>query len=403
MRILILSPALPFPPNWGFGIRVFEILRLLARRHSVSLLAYAGPEEGDKISALEQVCEAVHTVPRAAATTGDKRLAQLLSMASPRSFQRRNNYSDEMQQKLRDLAAQAPYDVIQVESSPLACFEFDPRSALVLVEHDIVYELLYRMYQTERAPARRLYNRVEYAKLRREEIRGWRDAAGVVTTSAREAEVIRGLAPRTPVFVAPNAVDVDYFQPAAAMPDGNALVMTGFMKTRPNIDGAIFFVEEILPRILAVRPEVVFYLVGGGAPDEITRLAGPHVVVTGEVPDVRPYVEQAAVFVVPLRMGGGTRLKILEGLSMKKPMVSTSLGCEGIDVRDREHLLVADGPAPFADAVLELLNHPALGAEMANRGRTLVEGRYQWRVVADRLEAFYLELLRSRPTAGAAR
>ena len=141
--------------------------------------------------------------------------------------------------------------------------------------------------------------------------------------------------------------------------------MTGLMKYRPNVDGATFFVREILPRIVQVRPGATFYVVGGEPAPEVLRLAGPNVVVTGGVDDVRPYVHKAAVFVVPLRVGSGTRLKVLEGLSMGKPMVSTALGCEGIDVVAGEHLLVADQAAPFADAVLALMDDPARSRQLA--------------------------------------
>ena len=396
MRILIVSPVIPYPQSSGFTTRVYQLLRLLGLNHEVSLLAYATPGDVEHIAALKTICTAVHTVARAARTTGKTRWTQLSAMVSPVSYQRRSQYTDAMRQKLADLCAREPYDVIQVETSQLASFDFDRRSVLVVTEHDIVYELLYRMYQTESSIVRRAYNWMEFVKFKRDEIGTWRSAGAVVTTSARERHIVQELAPGTPVLVAPNAVDVDYFQPSSEPTDANAIVMTGFMKTRPNIDAALYFVEKVFPHILAARPQMVFYLVGGGAPDEIKRLAGPHVIVTDTVPDVRPYVRKSAVFVVPLRMGGGTRLKVLEALSMKKPLVSTSLGCEGIDVTHREHLLIADEPVAFADAVLELLDNSALAARLANHGHELVTHQYQWKAVAAAVEAFYGELLQAR-------
>src|SRR5262249_35698629 len=253
-------------------------------------------------------------------------------------------FSAAMQQTLTDLCTRQPYDIVQVESSQFAGFHFDRRSALVLDEHDIVYELLDRIRSHERSPIRSWYNGFEFRKFQRAEIRTWQSVSACVTPSNREAEIIRGLAPATPTCVAPNGVDVEYFAPSRTPIDANAIVMTGYMRTRPNIDGAVYFIEHILPRVLAVRPDAVVYVGGAGAPRVRRRLAGPHVVIPGAVPDVRPYVERAAVFVVPLRMGGGTRLKVLEGLSMLKPMVSTSVGCEGIDVTHREHLLIGDEP-----------------------------------------------------------
>jgi polysaccharide biosynthesis protein PslH len=393
LRILVLTPSLPYPPIWGFGTRVYHFLRLLARRHAVSLLTYEEPGDADKVAALAKVCAAVFTVPRPQETERDKRIAQLSSILARRSYQRRNLYCKAMQRRLDELTTRERFDIIQIESSQLAGFAFDSRSTLVLDEHNIEYELLYRMYRTERSVVRRLYNWLEFTKFKREEVSTWRHVAGCVSTSQREEHIIRGMVPSTPTMVIPNAVDVDYFQPSADAIDGNAIVMTGLMHYRPNIDGALFFVREVLPLILASRPGMVFYIVGAGATEEIKRLANSNIVVTDTVPDVRPYVHKAAVFVVPLRMGGGTRLKVVEGLSMEKAVVSTSLGCEGIDVIDGKHLLIADQPHAFADAVLRLVRDRVLADTLGREGRTLVESQYTWETVVNRLEGFYDDLL----------
>lgn len=399
LKVLILTPSLPYPPIWGFGIRVYQFLRLLARNHRVHLLTFAGPGDAERIAHLETVCEAVHTVPGMRDNETGKRRSQVASLLSPVSFQRRNLTSAAMQRKLDELCALHDYDVIQVESSQLAGYRFDPRAAFVLDEHNIEYELLYRMYASDRSPLRRAYNWLEYRKFRREEIRSWHEAAGCVMTSAREQEMVREIAGRKPITVVPNAVDVHSFVPSDTPVDPNAVVMTGLMRYRPNSDAALYFIREVMPRILEKRPELVFYVVGAGPPEELKRLAGPNVVVTDTVPDVRPYVYRAAAFVVPLRMGSGTRLKVLEGLAMAKPMVSTSLGCEGIDVKNGHHLLVADGPGEFAEAALRLLGDPDLGARLGRSGRELVLRQYSWETVVEELERFYGQLLGARGAA----
>jgi sugar transferase (PEP-CTERM/EpsH1 system associated) len=390
---LIIAPGLPYPPIWGFGIRVNQFLRLLAPRHDVALLTYEEPDEAEKVRAVADLGVTVHTVPRAKSSERAKRRAQLSSLFSLTSYQRRSTYSTAMQARLDELTAQQRFDVIQIESSQLAGFQFPAATLVVLDEHNIEYELLYRMYQTEGSPARRIYNRLEFAKFRHEEIATWRRVSGCVMTSAREQEIVRRLAPQTPTIVGANAVDVDFFIPSDQPGRADRIVMTGLMHYRPNIDGAVYFVQEIFPRILAVRPDAVFTIVGAGATEEVRRLEGPHVVVTDTVPDVRPYAHEAGAFVVPLRMGGGTRLKVLEGLSMRKAVVSTSVGCEGIDVVNDQHLLVADDPKSFAAAVLRVLNEPETAARLGGRGRELVEQRYKWESVVDRLDAFYARLL----------
>jgi sugar transferase (PEP-CTERM/EpsH1 system associated) len=396
LRVLILTPSLPYPPIWGFGIRVFEFVRLLARRHEVSLVTYAEPGEEEKIKAVAAVCSSVHTVPRNPETERSKRLAQLSSVFSSDSYQRRSLSSSAMQQKLDELMKRERFDVVQIESSQLAGFTFDPRAVTVLDEHNIEYELLYRMYSTEGSPLRRMYNWLEYQKFKREEVTSWQSVSGVVSTSAREEVIMRQAAPKTPVMVAPNAVNVEYFCPSDEPIDSDALVMTGLMHYRPNIDGAVYFVREILPHILASRPKAVFYIVGAGATNELKRLASDNVVVTDTVADVRPYVYKSAVFVVPLRMGGGTRLKVLEGMSMAKAVVSTSVGCEGIDVTHDEQLLIVDEARGFADAVLQLQADRARRLEMGRAGRQLVERQYRWDSVVDRLEGFHARLVADR-------
>ena len=392
LRILVVSPGLPYPPIWGFGIRVSQFLRLLARNHQVTLLTYEEPDEREKVTAVAALGVNVHTVPRPKASDRSKRMAQLRSIFSTRSYQLRSLYTRAMQAKIAELSAGGSFDIVQIESSQLAGFDFG-RATMVLDEHNIEYELLHRMYHAERSSVRRFYNWLEYAKFRREEISSWRRVSGCVMTSAREQEIVKGLAPGTETIVGANAVDADYFHPSNSRIDDRALVMTGLMRYRPNIDGAMYFVQEIFPRILSSRPDMVFYIVGAGATEELKRLAGPNVVVTDTVPDVRPYVHDAAVFVVPLRIGGGTRLKVLEGLSMEKAVVSTSMGCEGIDAVHGEHLLVADTPQAFADAVLRLAADKALAGRLGRQGRVLVEQSYKWESVVSRLEVFYGRLL----------
>ncbi len=175
--------------------------------------------------------------------------------------------------------------------------------------------------------------------------------------------------------------------------DPNSLVFTGLMSYRPNIDAVSYFVRHILPLIVAQRPTVRFTIVGQGAPAEITRLEGPNVHVAGKVPDVRPFVNRAAAFVVPLRMGSGTRLKILEGMAMGKAVVSTTLGCEGIDVRHGEHLVIADGAPAFAEAVLSLMADANRAAGLGRDGRALVEQSYSWVSIVAELERFHATAL----------
>lgn len=399
LRILVLSPVLAYPPDWGFAQRVYQLVRQLAARHRVSFLCYGRPEERDHIAAMQAICESVDVVPQPPTAGLGKRRSQLASLISPIPYQTRRYHSAAMQAAIDRLAGQEPFDIIQVESSQLSTFDYRGRGLLVIDEHNIEYELLQRMRQNERSPFFRLYYGLEYAKCLADEQRLWQRAAGCLLTSAREEAILREHAPGTPTAVIPNGVDTDYFAPSEVSPDPDSIVFTGRIGYRPNADAVVYFVREILPHILRARPRATVTVVGGQVPSEVARLAGPNVVVTGAVPDVRPYVARAGVCVVPLRVGSGTRLKVLEGLAMGKAMVSTSLGCEGIPVRGGEHLLIGDEPETFARQVVRALDDQDLARALGRSGRALVETTFAWEIVGQQLADFYAELLPARGPA----
>jgi glycosyltransferase involved in cell wall biosynthesis len=191
------------------------------------------------------------------------------------------------------------------------------------------------------------------------------------------------------VAVVPNAVDLDYFTPSGDDIVPGSILFTGLLSYRPNLDAILFFLDEVLPLVRARCPEAVLTVVGHGEHRDLERIRRPGVVVTGRVPDVRPYLDAAAVVAVPLRMGGGTRLKVVEAMAMGKAIVSTSLGCEGINVRDGEHLVVADTPAVLAEAIAALLLDGTRGAELGRRARQLAEEQYSWNVAGAALEQLF--------------
>jgi glycosyltransferase involved in cell wall biosynthesis len=222
-----------------------------------------------------------------------------------------------------------------------------------------------------------------------------------VITSERERAVISAYLPRKPTAAVLNGVDLDHFRPSVAPVDPSTILFTGSIDYRPNTDAVLYFAREIFPRILRAQRRATLMVVGMRPPPEITALAGPNIVITGAVADVRPYLQRATVVVAPLRMGSGTRLKLLEAMAMGKPVVSTALGAEGLAVEGGTHLLVADDPAAFAAEVVRLLDHPSLAAWMGRNGRDLVEREYGWEAAGERLDEFLTGLCASRRGVGA--
>ena len=261
--------------------------------------------------------------------------------------------------------------------------------------HEIAHDLARQFARAGGNLGRRLYAGANWRKLRREELGTYREADGVYLCSAADERRLLDQAPGVRTAVIPNAADVEYYQPRPTdpPPDGRTVVYFGLLSTVPNVDGVIHFVQDIWPRIAAAHPEARFKIIGGRPPPSLLALAGPRVELTGFVPDLRPHLAAAAAVVVPLRLGGGTRLKIVEAMAMGKAIVSTTLGAEGIEAVPGRDLLVEDQPAAFADAVNRLLAEPGLAARIGQSARQLAVERYAWSGAAQALEDFYRQLL----------
>jgi sugar transferase (PEP-CTERM/EpsH1 system associated) len=393
LEILVVAPYPPYPPRFGGAARVFHLVRMLAREHRVTLACLASPGQRAALGPLRDICAEVHTEDYPAATR-HKRWYQLRSLVA-RPFSYYLNYSPALAARVRRLLAERRFDLVQLEFGDAAPYYSLPPPTVpwVLDEHNLEYRVLERSWQQARSPLRRLFNRSEARKVREAELAACRRARAVLTTSHVDRAALAPEVPGVPIRVVPNGVDTSFFIPGEEPEDPTAIVFTGSIDYHPNTDGVLHFCADILPRIHARAPDAVFTVVGKDPPASVRALAGPRVVVTGEVPDVRPWMQRAAVFVVPLRVGGGTRLKILEALACGRAVVSTSLGCEGIDVTPGDDILVADTPADFAAAVLRCLRDPALRARLGARGRALVERRYRWDAIGDDLIAFYRTLV----------
>jgi glycosyltransferase involved in cell wall biosynthesis len=305
-----------------------------------------------------------------------------------------------MQLAINQMCSREQPDVIQIESSVLSAFALPRGPRVVLDEHNIESELLRRMGDRERSRLRRAFNLWEYRRYRRFEQRCWQRVNGCLITSAREQPLVSAFAPAARTTVVPNGVDLDYFSPSSDPVVSHSAVFNGVLDYRPNLDAAYHLVEDVWPLVVQRCPGARLTLVGRGYAEDIRRLSRPGIAVTGEVPDIRPYLKRAAVVTVPVRIGGGTRLKVVEGLAMAKAMVSTSLGCEGVAVRDREHLLIGDGAPDFAGRILELFADPLQGVRLGQAGRSLIEAEYSWDSAGERMDAIYSSVAHAEPAAG---
>lgn len=398
MKILYLMPFSPVPPDFGGALRAYHLLRQVAQRHAVTAVGYGTGDQARELRRQLPALEAVHLLPPTWMAR-HRRLGQALALLGPRSFHHLSVVGLEMQRTLDRLLAGGDYDLVQTEFSHLGPFRLETPAVKVLDAHNVEHDVFRRYFETLSPGPRRFHYWLEWKKQRREEIACCRSHDVIITTSERDAKLLGAEAPGVPCHVVPNGVDTSYFAPSPEPPEPFSLVFTGMMAYVPNHDGIVWFLDAVFPAVLRAIPEAKLYVVGKDPPADLRRRASRHVVVTGTVDDVRPWVRRAQVYIVPLRSGGGTRLKIAEAAAMKKPLVTTSVGCEGMEVQDGRSALVADTPAAFSSAIIRLLGDEALRRRLAETGFDLVGTRYDWRVIGTQLEVLYDRLQREGPGA----
>jgi len=286
------------------------------------------------------------------------------------------------------------FDVVQSEFSIMGFFNLRTNAVKVLDLHDVEHDKIRRMELNTRSPIRRLHYRREHKKFLREEIYVCNRQDALFVTSKRDKGLLESAVPGIPKIVIPNGVDMSYFTPTGQAAEPASLVFTGLMSYLANSDGMLYFLDHIFPLIEQQVPNAKVYIVGGHPPKKLRERASDRVIVTGYVEDVRPYVWRSSVYVVPLRMGGGTRLKILEAMAMRKPIVTTTIGCEGIDVRHGQCVLIADEPSAFAEAVVQLIRNATLRKSLVENSYELVNSEYEWSKIAHRVEDAYQTLVR---------
>jgi glycosyltransferase involved in cell wall biosynthesis len=394
MKVLVTTPFSPLPADFGGALRLFDVLKALAAKHEVSLLTFGRPEDAGLLRR-EFELASVSVIPRVVGKPR-YRWEQLASLASLHSHHQRALATPAFQAALDALFAAERFEVLHTEFSHLGPVRVPAGVAKVLDAHNVEYDVFRRQYETSTSAVRKAYYLLEWKKLQRDELAWCGQQDALITTSERDREVFAAELPRVRTWVVPNGVDSAYFRPGPKATEPRGLVFTGAMQYVPNVDGVRWFCAEVLPLIRARVRDVKLTIVGKEPPPEVEALAGPSVVVTGRVPDVRPYVHRAAVYVVPLRMGGGTRLKVVEALAMKKPMVSTRIGAEGIAVVDGESALLADRPEDFANAVVRLLGDARLQVLLAENGHRLMKKQYEWSFVNRTLEDIYASLSREK-------
>ena len=399
-HILFLIPLLPYPPNQGGALRYYGIMRGLARRgHTVSLATFRTPDQPEaKQTPLVDLCQHIITQP-APERSKAQRLVDLLGGHADLE---RRFWSEPMQTELITLLQTQHFDVIHMGIEMAAYLpalsQYAPDTLIVYDALNAEYELQRRIAQQDLRSLRRLplgiYSLIQSRRLHRVETKLCRAAGHIFACSAVDAEKLAALPHTTPISVVPNAISVQNYtvgeHTAHDLLQHPVLVFTGKMDYRPNVDAVLWFASDILPLIRAVEPGVHFTIVGQRPHERLNALReNPAITLTGFVEDIQPYISEADVYVVPLRMGSGTRFKLLESMALGSAIVSTRIGAEGLAVEHEKHLLLADSAPQFAEAVLRLLHDDDLQNRLKGTGRQLISERYDWQAIIPDIEAGY--------------
>lgn len=389
LKILWLKTELLHPIDKGGKIRTYQMLKHLKRNHQVTYLSLCGEqEEQEAFDKAEEYSHHLITIPFAASRKYSAMFYADLAknLVSPLPYALSRYHCDAMKKAVsREVLAQR-HDV--VVSDFLVAAPNTPRHlpcAKVLFQHNVEAMIWKRHAQTASSAIKKAYFYGQWAKMRAYEQWACHEFDSVVAVSDSDRRVFFNDYGVKEVYDVPTGVDTDYFEPQQVQADSTNLVFTGSMDWLPNEDAMVYFADAILPRIVEKVPQVTVTVVGRKPTSILQQLAKeqPRIKLTGRVEDIRPHVAKAAVYIVPLRIGGGTRIKIYEAMAMQKAVVSTSIGAEGLPLRNGEEIFLADTPDKFAQFVVNLLQSPDLAQKLGQRARQVVCERFGWEKAAN--------------------
>ena len=395
MNILFIAPRLPWPLDTGGRLRTFNLFKQLskiAKMHMVSFSFESRDEEWKK--EIEKLGVRVTLVP-AQESTFFQKVWDISFKSLPHSIIK--YYSPLMKTTLENLSKSEHFDALHIDHIHMAryneCFKGIP---CFLDAHNVEYKIWERCGEVETLGIKKLLYQQQSLKMKTYEANKTKEFKGVFTCSSNDQKILNDITfGNVPIYVIPNGVDTEFNSPDPdqGAKEEEAIVFTGAMDWLPNEDAITFFCSKILPLIWERKETVKFYAVGKNPSPIIKDLAqrDPRVIITGRVDDVRPYIRRSRVSIVPLRIGGGTRLKILEAMALSKAIVSTSIGAEGIEYTDGKNILLGDTPKDFADKVLFVLNDQQKSRDIGIEARKFVCGKYDWNIIGQKLRTIYEE------------
>lgn len=388
MKILFISRWFPYPPNNGTRIRVFNLIKHLSLHHEIDLVSFASETlDTEHLSTMHNYCQRVDVIPYR--PFQPRRAKALLGFFSPRPRSVVDTHNPDMQKLVEKIGHESSADMVIASTIDMVPYALTLTNTTKIFE-EIELTTLYEKFTNEHHPLKRFRNGLRWWKLSRyvDSLLSTFEACTVVSEGERER--VRQISPNyTPIEIIPNGVDVDHYRVNSNPPQIDTLVYSGALTYNANFDAVNFFLRAILPLIHLERPDVKLRITGtlDGVPvDQLPDNKG--VIFTGYVDDIRPVILQSWINIVPLRFGGGTRLKILESLALGTPVVTTSKGMEGLDLIPGRDLLVADTPEDFAATVLCLLQDSKQRESLSRNGRQAISAKYDWQIIGPHFNDF---------------
>lgn len=394
MNILFLAPRMPLPADTGGKIRTFNILKQIALKNRVHLVCFSfEAADQQQVAELNALGIEVTLVPIQDSNAIEKIRGILLD---PLPISMLKYRQPQMYRTIEGLLKTKKFGAVHVDHLHMSHYCGLSEAACFLDEHNVEYLILERCSQVETSGLKKKIYAAQAAKMKKFEAVQAAKFDGIFACSSDDKEILRGMASSgSGVHVVPNGVDTQYFDPrTCGHPQlaEEALAFTGSMDWLPNEDAMVYFCTQVLPIVRQTKPEIKLYIVGKSPSAQVQALAVEgKVMVTGRVDDVRSYIQRAKIFIAPLRIGGGTRLKILEAMSMAKPVVATSIGAEGIEYTPGVDIALGESPQEMAAAILQLLGDEGRAAAIGSKARELVCQKYDWKIVGEKLNTIYQE------------
>jgi GT2 family glycosyltransferase/glycosyltransferase involved in cell wall biosynthesis len=391
-NILFICPYIPCEGVHAGAGRMYTMIKLLAQRHQVSVVTFIDKESELKyVSELERYCQEVVVIHRKPPYR--RRHPLVLEPFVVSEFN-----SSQMGAEIHRLLSERDFDIVQIEYTQMAQYVPNTRrSCTLLTEHEVAFATHRRAFESFPPSWEKFRALMGWLMMIDYELKACRRFDKIVTLTDADRKELLSFEPGLNIEVIPMAIEASYFMPQDGPEEPNSLVFIGYFRHSPNVHGILRFCREILPLIRQEIPQTKLFIVGSSPPDEILRLGKmDNVVVTGWVEDIRPYIARSSVYVAPLWLGTGMRVKILEAWGMAKPVVTTSVGSQGIDCTPGEDVLIADDPQGFAAHTVRLLRDKALREKLGRNGRRQVEAKYDWRVIIEQVEQMYDKLLATK-------